>query len=67
MLIGIAIGIVVMAVLFLCVYIGYKLKDKPVIVVKTQQELDEMKKREQGVMNVLDFDYDVAMGIRKTK
>lgn len=67
MLIGIAIGIVVMAVFFLCVYIGYKLKDKPVIVVKTQQELDEMKKREQGVMNVLDFDYDVAMGIRKTK
>lgn len=67
MLIGIAIGIVVMAVFFLCVYIGYKLKDKPVIVVKTQQELDEMKKREQGVMNVLDYDYGVALGKRLDK
>ena len=67
MLIGIAIGIVIMAVLFLCVYIGYKLQSKPIKVTKTQQELEELKKREQGIMNVLDYDYGVALGKRDTK
>jgi len=67
MIIGIAIGVVIMAMLFLCVYIGYKLRDKPIKIVKTQQELEELKKREQGIMNVLDYDYGVALGKKDSK
>lgn len=67
MLIGIAIGVGLMSALFLCIFIGYKLRDKPIKVIKTQQELDELKKREQGIMNVLDYDYGVALGKRLDK
>ena len=64
MIIGIVIGVVVMAMLFLCVYIGYKLQSKPVKVAKTQQELEELKKREEGTKNILDYDYSIALGKR---
>jgi len=67
MLIGIIIGIAIMAMLFLCVYIGFKLQIKPKAELHTEQELETLRKRNEGFQNVMDYDYTVAIGKRVNK
>jgi len=67
MLIGIAIGIVIMAMLFLCVYIGTKLQFKPKVQIQTEQEIEALRKRDEGFSNIMDYDYNVAIGKRVNK
>ena len=66
MLIGIVIGIVVMLVLFLCVYIAYKLT-RPKKVLQDKDELESLRKRDEGIKNIMDYDYNIAMGKRVSK
>ena len=71
MLIGICIGLGLSLVLFLCGYIGYKLANRRVDKLKvqsqTEQELDALKKREEGFKNIFDYDVNVALGKRVAK
>lgn len=67
MLIGILIGVAIMAMLFLCVYIGYKLQLKPKVQSQTEQELEALKKREEGFNNIFNYDQNVALGKKVSK
>lgn len=67
MLIGIIIGVVIMAMLFLCVLTGYKLQLKPKTQLHTEQEIEVLRKRNEGFQNVMDYDYNVAIGKRVNK
>ena len=67
MLTGIIIGIAIMAMLFLCVSIGYKLNNKPKAQLHTEQELNALRKRNEGFTNIMDYDYNVAIGKRVNK
>ena len=67
MLIGFISGIGIMSVLFLCVYLGYKLGNKPKTLTQTEQEIEVLKKREEGFSNIMDYDYNVAIGKRVSK
>ena len=66
MLIGIVIGISVMLVLFLCVYIAYKLT-RPKKVLQDKDELESLRKRDEGIKNIMEYDINVAMGKKVSK
>ena len=63
MITGIFIGIGIMSVLFLCAFLGYFIgnrnKTKP--LSKTEQELLDLKRREEGFKNIMEFDYQKAL------
>ena len=65
MIIGVFIGLGVSLVLFLCGYIGFKLANKTVKETKTVDELEAIRKRDEGINNVLNYDYDTALGKRR--
>ena len=52
-----------MSVLFLCAFLGYFIgnrnKTKP--LSKTEQELLDLKRREEGFKNIMEFDYQKAL------
>ena len=66
MLTGIVIGISVMLVLFLCVYIGYKLT-RPKKVLQDKDELESLRKRDEGIKNIMEYDINVAYGKKVNK
>ena len=63
MLIGILLGIAIMLVLFLCLFLGYKLghKTKPIENKLTPLEKEELKRREEGFLNIMNYDYNKAL------
>ena len=65
---GIFIGISIMLILFLCVFIGYQIgcKHKKAYEVEklSKEEEEAFKKHVKGMENVLNYDYDVAIGRR---
>lgn len=67
MLIGIFIGVIFMVMLFLCVYIGYKLQTKHKPLEQTDEEKRTLRLRDEGFENIFNFDYDVALGKRVNK
>lgn len=67
MLIGVSIGVGGCLVLFLSGYIGYKLNHKQVKQSQTDYELDQQLKRDEGFNNVMNYDYNIAVGKRVSK
>jgi len=62
MLIGILLGVGFMSMLFLCVFIGYKLGNKPKTPTKTAEEIEALRLKEEGIKNILEYDYSTALG-----
>ena len=67
MLIGLLLGIILMIVLFLCVFIGYKTGNKQEKLLQTKEEIERLRLRDEGISNVMDYDYNVALGKRVSK
>ena len=67
MIYGLLLGIAIMVVLFLCVLIGYKLNHKQEKLLQTREEIERLRKRDEGISNVMDYDYNVALGKRVSK
>lgn len=69
MLIGIFIGISIMIAFFLCVYIGLKIsiKKQDKTIKSSKEELEELRKHDEGIKNIMNYDINVAYGKRVNK
>ena len=56
-----------MVVLFLCVFVGYKVGHKQEKLLQTKEEIERLRLRDEGVTNVMEYDYNVALGKRVSK
>ena len=65
MLIGIITGLGISLVLFSSVFLGYKLGNKPKEKTKTAEEIETLRLKEEGISNILSYDYSTALGKRK--
>ena len=61
MIIGIITGLGISLVLFSCAFIGYKLGNKPKEKVKTAEEIETLRLKEEGISNILAYDYETAL------
>lgn len=68
MIYGLFLGIGIMLVLFLCLvlgyYIGRRQKKTDIVEKLSREEQEEAEKRMKGLENILNYDYDVAIGRR---